>query len=337
DLTDPPVFRAVLIRTGRDRHRFVLTSHHIVVDGWSLPILLGEIFAAYYGQRLPAAASYRRFVSWLATRDRAAGRAAWTEVLAGLESPTLVASPDRLGLGRRELASFAVSAETTRAVAELARAQHTTVNVVLQAGWAQVLMQVTGQQDVVFGAAVSGRPPEVAGAESMVGLLVNTVPVRARATAVSTVASLLGQLREDQNNTVEHQYLALAEIHRLSGHEQLFDTLFVYENYPVDTAALTGEHELAITGFSARESTHYPLAVGVIPGDQLGLRVEFDTEVFGMADIEVLVNRWQAVLMAMTADPARRLLSMDFLDPAELSRVDAWGNRAVLDGLAAVS
>ncbi|WP_253870427.1 condensation domain-containing protein, partial [Mycobacterium sp. 1164966.3] len=272
DLGDPPVFRAVLIRTGCDRHRFVLTSHHIVVDGWSLPILLGEIFAAYYGQRLAAPASYRRFVTWLATRDRAAARGAWTEVLAGLESPTLVAGPNRLGLGARALASFAVSAEVTRAISGLARAQHTTVNTVLHAGWAQVLMHLTGRQDVVFGVAVSGRPVEVTGAESMVGLLVNTVPVRARTTAASTVASLLAQLQDDHNNTVEHQYLALAEIHRISGQEQLFDTLFVFENYPVDTAALTGEHELAITGFSARESTHYPLAVGVIPGDQLGLR-----------------------------------------------------------------
>jgi amino acid adenylation domain-containing protein/non-ribosomal peptide synthase protein (TIGR01720 family) len=330
DLGDEPVFGAVLIRTGHDRHRFVLTSHHIVVDGWSLPILLGEIFAAYYGQRLPAAASYRSFVSWLATPDRAAARAAWGAVLAGLESPTLVAGPDRMALGRQQMASFWVPRETTHAVSELARAQHTTVNMVLQAGWAQVLMGLTGQHDVVFGAAVSGRPTELVGAESMVGLLVNTVPVRARATSVSTVASLLGQLREDQNNTLEHQYLALAEIHRLSGHDQLFDTLFVYENYPVDTAALTGEHELAITDFSARESTHYPLAVGVVPGDELGLRVEFDTEVFDMADIEALVKRWQTVLMAMTADPDRRLLSIGPLEEAEQGRLDEIGNRAAL-------
>jgi amino acid adenylation domain-containing protein/non-ribosomal peptide synthase protein (TIGR01720 family) len=330
DLGDSPVFRVVLIRTGQDRYRFVLTSHHIVVDGWSLPILLGEIFAAYYGQRLPAAASYRRFVSWLDTRDRAAARAAWGAVLAGLESATLVAGPDRLGLGHREMASFGVSRQITRAVGELARAQHTTVNVVLQAGWAQVLMHVSGQHDVVFGAAVSGRPAEVAGAESMVGLLVNTVPVRARATAGCTVASLLNQLQDDYNHTLEHQHLALAEIHRLSGHEQLFDMLFVYENYPVDTAALTGEHELAITGFSARESTHYPLAVGVVPGDELGLRVEFDTEVFDTADIEALIRRWQKVLVAMTTDPARRLLSINLLEEAEQTRLDEIGNRAVL-------
>ena len=108
DLTDPPAFRAALIRTAPDRHRVVLTIHHIVLDGWSLPILLQEIFASYYGQRLPAAAPYRRFVTWLADRDLDAAQAAWREVLAGFDTPTLVGPPARLKLGPRGVASFRV-------------------------------------------------------------------------------------------------------------------------------------------------------------------------------------------------------------------------------------
>ena len=173
-----------------------------------------------------------------------------------------------------------MSAETTRALGELARSCHTTVNTVLQAGWAQLLMWLTGQHDVVFGTAVSGRPAELAGAESMVGLLINTVPVRAHITAATTIADLLDQLQRAHNDTLEHQHLALNEIHRVTGHDQLFDTLFVYENYPIDTAALSGAHELAITEFTTRESTHYPLTVKARPGHELGLRVEFDTDVF---------------------------------------------------------
>ena len=169
DLAHPPAFRPALIRTAKDRHRFVLTNHHIVLDGWSLPILAREIFAGYYGQRLPAAGSYRRFVSWLADRDLDAAHAAWREVLAGFDTPTLVGPPGRLGLGPRGAETYRVPAETTRALSELARSCHTTVNTVLQAAWAQVLMWLTGQHDVVFGTAVSGRPTEMAGAESMVG------------------------------------------------------------------------------------------------------------------------------------------------------------------------
>ncbi|HYB83604.1 MAG TPA: condensation domain-containing protein, partial [Mycobacterium sp.] len=330
DLAHPPAFRAALIRTAEDRHRFVLTNHHIVLDGWSMPILLGEIFAGYYGQRLPVAGSYRRFVTWLANRDLEAARAAWREVLAGFDTPTLVGSPARLKLGRRGVRSYRVSEQTTRAVTELARSCHTTVNIVLQAAWAQLLMWLTGQRDVAFGIAVSGRPAEVAGAESTVGLLINTVPVRAHITAATTTADLLDQLQSAHNDTLEHQHLALRDIHRATGHDQLFDTLFVYENYPVDTAALMGAHELAITEFTTRESTHYPLTLQALSSNELGLRVEFDTDVFDTDGIEVLIERLQQVLVAMTADPTRRLSSMDVLDAGEHARLDERGNRAVL-------
>ena len=210
DLDHPPAFRVALIRTAPDRHRFVLTNHHIVLDGWSLPILLQEIFASYYGQRLPAAGSYRRFVSWLADRDLAAAQAAWREVLAGFDTPTLVGPPGRLRLGPRGTTSFRLPEETTRALDELARSCHTTVNTVLQGAWAQVLMWLTGRHDVVFGTAVSGRPADVAGAESMVGLLINTVPVRAQITPATTIADLLDQLQSAHNDTLDHQHLALS-------------------------------------------------------------------------------------------------------------------------------
>ena len=228
------------------------------------------------------------------------------------------------------MTSFRVSAETTRALGELARSQHTTVNTVLQGAWAQLLCWLTGQHDVAFGTAVSGRPAEVVGADSMVGLLINTVPVRANITAATTIADLLEQLQSAHNDTLEHQHLALSEIHRITGQDQLFDTLFVYENYPIDTAALVGVNGLAITEFSSREYNHYPLTVQALPGRELGLRVEFDTEVFDAASIEALIARLQRVLVAMTADPTRRLSSIDLLDAGEHARLDGWGNRAVL-------
>ena len=330
DIAHQPAFRAVLIRTAEDQHRFVLTNHHIVLDGWSLPILLGEIFASYCGQRLPAAAPYRRFVTWLAGRDLDAARAAWREVLAGFDTPTLVGPPGRLGLGRRGVASFRVPEHTTRALSELARSRHTTVSTVLQAAWAQLLMWLTGQHDVAFGTTVSGRPAEVPGADSMVGLFINTVPVRASITAATTTTDLLDQLQSGYNHTLEHQHLALSEIHRVTGQDHLFDTFFVYENYPLDTAALSGTDGLAVTDFTHREYNHYPLAIQALPGDELGLRVEFDTDVFDPDSIETLIERFERVLVAMTTDPGRRLSSMDVLDEAEHVRLDGWGNRAVL-------
>ncbi len=301
-----------------------------MLDGWSLPILLGEIFASYQGQRLPAPGAYRRFVTWLAGRDLDAARAAWGEVLEGFDSPTLLGPPGRLRLGRRGVASFRVPGQTTRAVGELARARRTTLSTVLQAAWAQLLMWQTGRSDVAFGTTVSGRPADVPGADSMVGLFINTVPVRASMTTATTTTDLLDQLQSAHNHTFEHQHLALSEIHRVAGQDHLFDTFFVYENYPLDTAALSDVDGLSVTEFTHREYNHYPLAVQALPGEELGLRVEFDSEVFDVGDIEALVARFERVLVAMTADPGRRLSSMDVLDAAERDRLDGWGNRAVL-------
>ena len=321
----PPAFRAVLIRTAPDRHRLVVTNHHIVLDGWSLPILLREIIAGYYGQRLPAAATYRSFITWLAGSGsrppRRPGVRCWPVL-----TPHPGGSARAGGAGSARCGACRVAEQTTRALGELARVQHTTVNIVLQAAFAQLLCALTGRQDVVFGTAVSGRPPEVAGADSMVGLLINTVPVRARITATTTTAGLLDQLQNVHNDTLEHQHLALSEIFRITGQDQLFDTLFVYENYPIDTAALAGDHELAITEFSAREYNHYPLTVAAQPGEELSLRVEFDTEVFDTAGIETLIGRLQRVLVAMTADPPGRVSSIDVLDDVEHARLSGGVN-----------
>jgi glycopeptidolipid biosynthesis protein len=163
-----------------------------------------------------------------------------------------------------------------------------------------------------------------------VGLLINTVPVRATITPATTTADLLDQLQSAHNATLEHHHLALNEIHRIAGHDQLFDTLFVYENYPIDTAALSGDHEMAFTDFSITEYNHYPLTVQATPGPELGLRVEFDTGVFEAAGIAALVTRLQRVLVAMAADPTRQLSTITLLDASEHARLDEFGNRAVL-------
>ncbi|WP_434085294.1 amino acid adenylation domain-containing protein [Mycolicibacterium goodii] len=329
DLGHGPVFRIAVIRTAPEQYRVVLTNHHIVLDGWSLPILLGEIFGSYHGQRLPAATPYRRFVTWLAERDLDAARTAWCEVLDGFDRPTLVGRSSTLEAGHHVISSR-VPEQTARALAGLARSCHTTVNTVLQAAWAQVLTGLTGHHDVVFGTAVSGRPTDLPGAETMVGLMINTVPVRATIRPTTTVEDLIHQLHNAHHHTLDHQHLALNEIHRATGHDQLFDTLFVYENYPIDTHASLDFRELAITGFASRESTHYPLTMQVTPGDELRLRIEYATDVFDPASIDSLINRLQRVLAAMTDDPTRVVTTIDMLSADEHTHLDQLGHRSVL-------
>nr|WP_272949265.1 non-ribosomal peptide synthase/polyketide synthase [Mycobacteroides franklinii] len=333
DLSHPPAFRVALIRTAADRHRFVLTNHHIVLDGWSLPILLQEIFASYRGQRLPAATPFRSFVGWLADRDMAAAATAWGEVLKGFATPTLVGPQQKSNMGRRGVRTHQLSAQTTRALGELARSQRTTVNTVLQGAWALLLTSLTGLHDVVFGSVVSGRPADVVGAESMVGLLINTVPVRADITASTTTVGLLDQLNQWHAKTLDHQHVSLSDIHRIADQDRLFDTLFVFENYPVDAGALSGVDGFAISEITSHESTDYPLTMQAIPGDELRLRIEYDTTVFDVCGIETFVKRIESVLTAMTAYPHRPLSAIEILDETERDRLQRWGNRGVLTRL----
>jgi len=221
----------------------------------------------------------------------------------------VVGPPDRLGPGPRAAVSVRVSEQTTRAVNELARSHHTTVNTVLQGTFAQLLMSLTGQHDVAFGAVVSGRPAEVPGADAMVGLLINTVPVRATITPSTTTTDLLDQLRSAHNHTLEHQHLALSDIHRITGHTKLFDTVFVYENYPTGTATLSGADGLAITEIANRDYYHYPLTIQAVPGAELDLHIQYRTDVFDAAGIDTLSQRYVQLLVDMTTDPGRPLPS----------------------------
>jgi hypothetical protein len=323
DLDDQPAFRVALIRAADGRHRFVLTNHPIVVDGWSMPILLQEVFAAYDGQQLPDAVPYRKFVDWQAERDLGAARAAWREVLAGVDTPTLVGPRDRLQPGPRRAQSSRLSEETSRAVKGLARSQRTTVSTVLQAAWAQVLTSLTGQRDITFGLAVSNRPTGVAGAESMVGQLINTVPMRAHITPDTTTVDLLDQLHRAYSRTLEHQHLALSEIHRVAGHDRLFDALFVYENYPINAVTWSGDSGLAVTDVTRRDHNLYPLTLVARPGEEMNVCIEYDVDVFDEVEIVALIERLRRVLKAIVAEPTRRLSWVDLLGQLDyLGRTD---------------
>ncbi len=204
----------------------------------------------------------------------------------------------------------------------------------LQAAYAQLLGAWTGQHDVIFGTTVSGRPTELPGSESMVGLLINTLPVRATLTAAPTTTDLLAQLHDTHNRTLDHQHLALSDIHRLTGHEQLFDTLFVYENYPFDTTAALGVDGLAVSDVSTREYNHYPLAIQAMPSDRTKPACRIRHRRLRRRLHRGPVRRFTRILTAMTSRPAERLSRIDVLDTTEQTRLAAWGNRAALTGLA---
>ncbi|QFR02145.1 amino acid adenylation domain-containing protein [Streptomyces phaeolivaceus] len=265
----PPLLRFTVLG---DR-RLVLTHHHLLLDGWSLPLLVRELFTLYGGtEPPPAAAPYRDYPAWLDRQDREASAGVWRERLAGLAAPTLLARADRVRDGHA-VHELVLSEALTDALTSTARAHRITLNTVVQGLWGLLLSAFTGRDDVVFGATVSGRPPELPGAESMLGLFVNTLPVRVRIDRDETLAALLTRLQHEQQSLHAHQHASLAELTRASGFDALFDTIVAFENYPMDDGIEAGG--LRLVHADLVERTHYPVTLSVFPGARLRLRFSY--------------------------------------------------------------
>ncbi|MET8629452.1 amino acid adenylation domain-containing protein [Kitasatospora sp. NPDC004669] len=320
DPAAPPLLRLALVRLAAERHVLVLTNHHLLWDGWSIGVLIGELAELYRAgaaARLPRPTPLRDYLGWLAGQDREAARTAWRAALAGVEEPTLLsgaAHRERQELPERVLDRL--PRDLTAAVEAAARRLGVTVNTVVQAAWGLVLAQLTGRTDVVFGAVVSGRPAELPGVERLVGLLINTLPVRVRLDHAEPLAGLLTRLQAEQSALLAHQHLGLAQLQRLAGVGELFDTAYVFENYPVDPAALSDAPGggLRITGADGLDGTHYPVTVAVLPGERLGLRVDHRPSLVGRATAERIVTGLRAVLAAVVDDPALPVGRLALLD-----------------------
>jgi amino acid adenylation domain-containing protein len=333
----PPLLRFLLIRLGEEHHRLVITSHHILMDGWSLPVFLRELFAVYRAggdaSGLPPVTPYREYLAWLARQDREAARTAWREELAGAEEPTLLAPADPArALIVPEQLEVRTDAALTSGLQALAREHDLTLNTIVQGAWAMLAGRLLGRADVVFGAVVAGRPPELPGVERMLGLFVNTVPVRVRLDPARSVAETLVALQARQSALMARQYLGLAEIQQLAGPGATFDGLVVFESQPRDTSRATatsgGGEGLKVAPAGSREGTHYPLtlAAGLL-GDRFLLRLDYRPDLFDRAVAETLAGRLVRILRAVVADPGQRVARVGAPDAAELRRVVEEWNR----------
>jgi amino acid adenylation domain-containing protein/non-ribosomal peptide synthase protein (TIGR01720 family) len=321
DAFDPakaPMMRAMLIKRGDGNHRFVLTHHHLLLDGWSVPLFVKEFFALYAGTPLPPAMPYKNYLAWLATQDKSAARARWSDALAGLEEPTVIAG-GATGTAAPQRLTAALDPATTDQLVAAAHAGGWTPSLAVQAAWAIVLAGKTGRQDVVFGTTVSGRPAELDGIFDAVGLFINTMPVRVRLDPAETVRDLLKRLRAEQARLLDHHHLSLSEITGLSGHPDLFDTMTVFENWPSsDAAAGSG---LDLTSFEIRSVTHYPLYLAALPGDELQLRLNHRPDLVDTDEATCLLDQLVRVLRAFAGSLDQRLATVDALAPAEREQV----------------
>ena len=316
-----PLIRATLLRLAPDRHRLLLTQHHLLGDGWSGSVLVQDLLSCYRDRAsaLPPAPAFSAYLAWVQRQDKAAARDAWRRYLGGIDGSTRVAPPVAADAANQQAQYDArLSQDLTTALEQLARQLGLTLATVLQAAWAILLSRLTNRDDVVYGMVSSGRHAQVPGIERMLGLVITTTPVRARLTPTEPASAFMQRLQREQAALLPHHHLSLAEIHQLLEAEPLFDTLFTYQNYPVDRieGARTAD-DLPLTAIHGHNSNHYPLSLAVLPGAQLGLRIHHNAALFSHADARQLAARLCGSLEQFARAPMTPLQRLDGLDADE--------------------
>ncbi|RAV12810.1 non-ribosomal peptide synthetase [Mycolicibacterium sp. GF69] len=299
-----PAIRFLLIEVPHEnRFRFVVVAHHIIIDGWSLPLFVGELISLYSAAGDPAVLPppprpYRDYIGWLAARDQQASRNLWRAHLADIDAPTLVTPALTSGeppAGEPHRTELNLDRDASQRLAEAARSHGVTVNTLVQMAWAAVLSAFTDRADVVFGMTVSGRPGELAGVETMVGLFINTVPLRVRLDPVARVGAQCAALQREAATLRDHSYLPHNELRSLGGIGELFDTLLVYENFP--PGGLVGGGDFVANGATFRPAalesvSHFPVTIAAhMIDDELTVLVEVIDGALGQMSPESLGRR----------------------------------------------
>ena len=342
DVTRAPLQRLVLVRVDTHRYHFMWTHHHVLMDGWSVAQLLSEVLRHYSGQSLPAhGGRYRDYIGWLQNHDDEASAAHWREQVKRIEDPTRLAGAVASRYERTDAGSasgygqhtFELDPVSTARLVAFARQERVTVNTLVQAAWALLLHRYANQPTVTFGATLAGRPAGLAGASQLLGLFINTLPVIAEPHAGKRLGDWLRELQQQGMTAQEHAHTPLYEIQRWAGAsaQGLFDTVVVFENYPVDTALKDASPGgLTIDNVRACDETSYPLTLGVMLGDTLKLDYRFAHEAFADRDIAGIARQTGGLLTAF-ADGADRLLAdFDLLDGAQRQALLTLGHTGAL-------
>ncbi|MBV9790245.1 MAG: non-ribosomal peptide synthetase, partial [Chloroflexi bacterium] len=332
DLGKAPLMRLALFQSGDDAYHFVWSQHHILLDGWSLPLVLGEVFRSYealaQGRELPLPRPrpYREYIAWLQKQDMQQAEAFWRRNLAGFTAATpfgvdqaLAVDADAPEHGRFETR---LPADLSATLQSLARQHGLTLNTVMQGAWALLLSRYSGDDDVVFGTTVSGRPADLPGVEQMIGIFINTLPVRIQVQPESPVLGWLKQIQTQQAELRQYEYSPLMQVQgwsEVSRGQPLFESLLVFENYPATDAGGPGgaRPSVVMANMHSDERNKYPLNLIIAPGQTVAVRVNYDRARFTAATIERLVGHLHAILAAIAAAPTQRLSEISLLHAAE--------------------
>ncbi|MFL9458803.1 amino acid adenylation domain-containing protein [Tolypothrix bouteillei VB521301_2] len=315
-----------------------------MLDGWSLPLVFQDLFAFYQAicdgesVSLPATVNYRNYIAWLQRQDLNSAKEFWQQKLLGFSAPTplRVDKPlsQRQQCSRYDEQHVYLSTLATSQALDFVKQHQLTLNNLVQVSWGLLLSRYSGETDVVFGATLSGRPPALLGVESMVGLLINTVPVRLQISPQTDLLALLKDLQTQQIESEEFSYCSLVEIQGVSEIPRgtsLFESIVVFENYPVDTAVLDNNGSLTLSNFWGIEHTNYPLTIVAIPGEQLCLKVSYDTNRFEQGTIDRMLGHFVTLLEAIVTNPHQPIEQLPLLTASEQQQLLVEWNDTQVD------
>ncbi|SDH80191.1 non-ribosomal peptide synthase domain TIGR01720/amino acid adenylation domain-containing protein [Paraburkholderia steynii] len=340
DLSQAPLMRVTLVRLTDDEWRLVWTRHHLLLDGWSTARMFADVLRDYMSERRAlsfgqgARLRYRDFIAWLDARDHDADKAFWIERLARFDEPTLVApnvSPESAAAAPHDVWRAQFDAATTAKLTALARSLRLTVNTLVQGAWALALQRMTHHATVAFGATVAGRPDSLPDVESVFGLFINTLPVIATPAPQRRIADWLADLQRDNAANAEHAHTPLFDIQRWAGQGggAMFDTLVVFENYPVDPAwSATDERALRLSDIHSVESTDLAVTLVVQAGDTLTIDYGYDTARIDEARVQTLHRAFNASIEAFIADPHALLGSVSIATQDDCTQLARFNDTA---------
>lgn len=319
NIEDPPLMKFDLIRLTENSYQFIIHHHHLISDGWSLPITFREVSAYYKSFAnnkklfLKPTRPYRDYILWLQRQKLLEAERFWKQDLYGVSSPTFLnfdldleySDSVKTTYGCRKLK---LSSDLTKSLTSFARRYALTLNTLIQGTWALLLNQYNNYSDVVFGVTLSDRPPELSGIEFMVGLFINTLPIRVKIESNAQFVLWLKQLQKRQSERAKYVYTPLVNIQNWSDipkQAPLFESLIVFENYPIEDGEKTLATDFSWGQVKSFETNNYPLTLTIVPSHNLLILASFNCHRFRQKTIDKILQDWQSLLMQVADSPEK--------------------------------
>ncbi|HKT50331.1 MAG TPA: amino acid adenylation domain-containing protein [Candidatus Angelobacter sp.] len=338
DITKPPLTRFAVRRLSDEKYHFTWTFHHLLLDGWSASMVLREVLLIYrsLGENrkpdLPAPVPFSRYVDWLSTQDVEKARAFWTKHLQGVGEPLRLPSPYKKNnfSAEEEYRTYSFHISSNDEVKRFTKLHRLTLSTAAHGAWALLLSKYTGAGDVVFGSVVSCRPPAVENSDSIVGMMINTIPVRIAVQRDLSLVKWLQQLQAEMSEARQYEYCGIAQIQRwaqIPATQPLFETFVLVENFPSLSAMVGAKPDESMTVDERPrtiEKTSFPLGIEVEPDNGITVRIHYNRNRFDDGFVEQMAWHCSGCFEAILAQTTSRIGELRLLTSAEQEQLKRW-------------